>query len=428
MSRSADLFRAARLVIPSGVTSPVRHFEPYPFFVKRADGCHMWDEDGRRITDLCCGYGALLLGHRRREIVDAAAAQLGRGTLYCAPTEAETDLAEMISGNYPSVDKVRLLNTGGEATMTAIRLARGHTGRDKILKFEGCYHGAHDSVLVGAGSGAAHYGVPASAGVPEDTSKNTLVAEYNDDGGVEDVISKNSDELACVIVEPIMANMGLILPNPGFLERLRRLTRQNGILLIFDEVVTGFRVSPGGAQQHYNVMPDITTMAKALGNGFGLAAVGGRADVMDLLAPGGPVYQASTFAGNPVGVAAALASVRTMNGLQDAMYARLERLGARLARAVGDLASSHGIPHTTSQIGSMMQIFFTDADKVRNNADALRCDRERFKIMCREMLRRGVFVAPSQFEVAFISNAHASEDIDAVIGAYDAGLGAVRGS
>lgn len=424
MQESKKYFDAAKKVMPSGVTSPVRYFEPYPFFVKKADGCHMWTEDGQKLTDMCCGYGALLLGHRRKEIISSVASQLRRGTLYCAPTQQETELAKLIAGNYASIDKVRLVNTGGEATMTAIRLARGYTRRDKILKFDGCYHGAHDPVLVGAGSGASHYGVPSSAGVPHDAAKNTLVAEYNDSDAMEHIITKNADALACVIVEPIMANMGLVLPRPGFLQKLRKATRQNGIVLIFDEVVTGFRMAPGGAQQHYGIKPDITTMAKAMSNGFGMAAVGGSKKIMDCLAPEGQVYQASTFAGNPVSVSAAIASIKVINKIKDTMYARLAKHCKEMAKAISDAATSYGIPHATSHVGSMMQIFFTDTktDVIKNNADALRCDKKRFQAFAARMLKRGVFISPSQFEVAFVSNAHTGQDIKKVTDAYDASL------
>lgn len=425
MSRSHKLHAEAKKVIPSGVTSPIRYFEPHPFFVKRADGCHMWDADGSKILDMCCGYGALLLGHRRREVMDAAAAQLRRGTLYCAPTVQETELACMIAANFPSMEKTRLVNTGGEATMTAIRLARGHTKKSKILKFQGCYHGAHDSVLVGAGSGATHYGIPTSAGVPAKSAKETLVAEYNDYDGVERMIKKRSGEIACVIVEPVMANIGLVPPLPNFLRRLRRLTRQNNIMLIFDEIVTGFRMSPGGAQQHYGIRPDITTLAKALGGGFAIAAVGGGKDVMEQLSPSGPVYQASTFGGNPVAVSAAIASVKTINRIKNGMYHRLERLCSRLSRAVGDMATDRQIPHWINSATSMMQIFFTDG-RVNDNAGAMGSDTARFQIMFREMLARNVFVAPSQFEVVFLSNAHTNDDVSRAIEAYDAGLVAVK--
>lgn len=424
MQESKRHFDAAKKVMPSGVTSPVRYFEPYPFFVKKADGCHMWTADRQKLTDMCCGYGALLLGHCRKEIISSVTSQLRRGTLYCAPTQKETELAKLIAGNYASIDKVRLVNTGGEATMTAIRLARGYTKRDKILKFDGCYHGAHDSVLVGAGSGASYYGVPSSAGVPHDTAKNTLVAKYNDSDAMEHVITKNADALACVIVEPIMANMGLVLPRTGFLQKLRKITRQNGIVLIFDEVVTGFRMAPGGAQQYYGIKPDITTMAKAMSNGFGIAAVGGSKKIMDCLAPQGQIYQASTFAGNPVSVGAAIASIKIINRLKDTMYARLAKNCKEMAEAIDDAATSYGIPHTTSHIGSMMQIFFTDAkaDTIQNNADALKCDKKKFQAFAARMLRRGVFIPPSQFEVAFVSSAHASQDIKNVTDAYVASL------
>jgi len=425
-STSKKRFEKAKLVIPSGVTSPVRYFEPYPFFVKKADGCHMWDTRSRKLVDMCNGYGALLLGHRRREIMRAVAKQMKRGTIYCAPTAQETELACMISENFPSIDTVRFVNTGGEATMTAIRLARGYTKRDKILKFQGCYHGAHDAVLVEAGSGAAHYGIPTSDGIPEQSTTNTLVSEYNDYGGVEQLVRDNPDSIACAIIEPVMANMGLILPQDDFLQRLRKITRQHGILLIFDEVVTGFRVSSGGAQSHYNVRPDITTLGKALGNGFGIAAVGGDRKVMDLLAPGGPVYQASTFAGNPVATSAAIASMKVMGRLKEKMYTRLERLCTGLARIVGDIATDYGIPHRINSIASMMQIFFTDAGEVRDHRGALKADAARFQIMFKKLLEEGVFIAPSQFEVAFLSNAHEDHDIDMVAAAYDKGIKAVR--
>ncbi len=424
MTTSSARFKQAKKVIASGVTSPVRYFEPYPFFVKRSDGCYMWTEDKQKITDMCCGYGALLLGHRRKEIIDAAAAQLKQGTLYCAPTQKETELATLITNSYPSIDKVRLVNTGGEATMTAIRIARGHTKKDKILKFDGCYHGAHDSVLVGAGSGATQYGIPASKGVPKKTARDTLVTEYNDIDGLEHIIEKNADDIACVIIEPIMANMGLVLPKKGFLQKLRKITKQHGIILIFDEVVTGFRMSPGGAQQYYNVKPDITTIAKAMSNGFGIAAVGGDKKLMEYLAPNGPVYQASTFAGNPVSVSAAIASIKTVNKLKNTMYVKLEKNCKHMAKAIDDTATTYGIPHVTNYIGSMMQIFFTEkTNTIQNNADALQCDKKKFQAFSTHLLQKhNVFVAPSQFEVAFLSNAHTTQDIERVTHAYEATL------
>ena len=424
LSKSRHLFERARAVIPSGVNSPVRYFEPYPLFVKQSDGCHIWDADGRQITDFCNGYGALLLGHRRQEIIRAVTAQLDRGTLYCAPTEQETVLSEMIIGNYPSVEMVRLVNTGGEATMTAIRLARGYTKKNKIVKFEGCYHGAHDSVLVKAGSGAAHNGISVSEGGLDEVSRNTLVAQYNNYADLEGIINGN-DDIAAVIIEPIIANMGLILPEKNFLEDVRKITRQNGIVLIFDEVVTGFRVSPGGAQEYFGVRPDITTMAKALGNGFAIAAVGGKRDIMEQLAPSGRVYQASTFAGNPIAVSAAIASLRTINRLKGRMYPKLERNCQRFSRAVGDIATDYGIPHQINSASSMMQIFFSD-EPVTDYATAMNADAGRFKRLFGALLKDGVFIAPSQFEVVFFSSAHAARDLNHAIEAYRSGLDAVR--
>ena len=299
MTNSKKLFNIAKKIIPSGVNSPVRYFEPYPFFTKKANGAYIWDVDHNRYIDFCNGYGALLLGHRRKEIINAVSDQLSKGTLYCTPTEAEIELSKLIIENFPSIDKVRLMNTGGEATMTAIRLARGFTKKKKIIKFEGCYHGAHDSVLVKAGSGSAHNGISISDGGLDEVSKNTLVVQYNNIEDLEKTIKKNKD-IAGVIVEPILANMGLISPQKNFLYDLRKITTQNNIPLIFDEVVTGFRVAPGGAQEHFGIKPDITTIAKALSNGFTISAVGGRKEIMDLLSPDGKVYQASTFAGNPI--------------------------------------------------------------------------------------------------------------------------------
>ena len=424
MSKSKNLFERAKAVMPSGVNSPVRYFEPYPFFVRRSDQCYMWDADGRQITDFCNGYGALLLGHRRKEIMRAVAAQMDCGTLYCVPTEQETMLSEMIMGNYPSVEMVRLVNTGGEATMTAIRLARGYTKKNKIIKFEGCYHGAHDSVLVKAGSGAAHNGISVSEGGLDEVSRNTLVAQYNNYADLEAIIN-GDDDIAAVIIEPIIANMGLILPEKNFLEQVKKITRQNGIVLIFDEVVTGFRVSPGGAQEYFGVRPDITTMAKALGNGFAIAAVGGRQDIMENLAPSGRVYQASTFAGNPIAVSAAIASIKTINQLKGRMYSKLEKNCEMISRAIGDIATDYGIPHQINSISSMMQIFFSEKP-VTDYATAVSADAEKFKQLFAALLKDGVFVAPSQFEVVFLSNAHAGRDLNHAIEAYRSGLDAVR--
>ena len=408
------MYRRAADAMPGGVNSPVRHYKPYPFFAARSEGCHIWDEDGNRLTDMCNGYGSMLLGHRHPDVVGAVQDQLEKGTLYCVPTDAETVLSNLIRQNYPSIEMVRMVNTGSEATMTAVRLARGHTKRPKIVTFEGGYHGAHDSVLVRAGSGSAT--LPASAGTLPQTTEQTLVARYNDLDGFADIAESRQD-IAGVIVEPVMANMGLILPESGFLEGLRRITKQQDIVLIFDEVVTGFRLSAGGAQGRFSVRPDITTLAKALGNGFAAAAVGGRRDIMENLAPAGTVYQASTFAGNPVATAAATSSVRAMNRLGPDLYDRLEGYGSKIAAAIDDEATDRHIPHRTHHMASMLQVFFSE-EEVRDYSSAKRSDGERFGRLFRGLLERGVFVPPSQFETAFLSAAMTDEDVEQIIRAY----------
>ena len=424
MSESRRLFSKAKKIIPSGVNSPVRYFEPYPFFVKKSQGSYIWDADGTRLIDFCNGYGALLLGHRRKEIIDSVSKQLTKGTLYCAPTEQEIELSQLIIGNFPSMDKVRLVNTGSEATMTAIRLARGFTKRKKIIKFEGCYHGAHDSVLVKAGSGQAHHGISVSAGGLEEISKNTLVVPYNNSEELEKVIKKNKD-IAGVIIEPILANMGLILPEKNFLQDVRKITKENKIPLIFDEIVTGFRVSPSGAQKHFGIKPDMTTLAKALSNGFAIAAVGGKKEIMDNLTPGGNVYQASTFAGNPIAVSAAISSIKTMNKIKKDLYPKLERYCARFARAIDDIATDMRIPHQINFAASMMQIFFTK-DPVLDSISCKKADSKKFNKLFQVLLKNKIFIAPSQFEVVFFSNAHSSRDLNQALDAYHLGLKAVK--
>ena len=424
MSKSKKLFNDAKKVIPSGVNSPVRYYDPYPFFVKKSQGSHLWDEDNNRLVDFCNGYGALLLGHRRKEIISAVLHQLKNGTLFGTPSSIEIKLSKLIIGNFSSIQKVRLVNTGAEATMTAIRLARGFTKKKKIIKFEGCYHGSYDSVLVKAGSGAAHHGISVSEGGLKEISSNTLVVQYNNSDELEAVIKKHKD-IACVIVEPILANMGLILPENNFLKNLRQITKENNTPLIFDEIVTGFRVSPGGAQSHFGIKPDLTTLGKALGNGFTIAAVGGRKDIMDQLTPGGKVYQASTFAGNPVSVSAAISSITTMNKLKNKLYSRLERYCALLAKAIDDIATDMKIPHQINFTASMFQIFFTNKPVI-NYKSAMKSDLKKFQKLFSALLQKGIFVAPSQFEVVFLSTAHTKSDFNDALNAYQYALKMVK--
>ena len=424
MSKSKEQFSKAKKVIPSGVNSPVRYFEPYPFFVKKSDKSYIWDVDNKKYIDFCNGYGALLLGHRRKEIITAVSNQLRDGTLYGTPSVQEIELSKLIIGNYPSIDKVRLVNTGGEATMTAIRLARGFTKKKKIIKFEGCYHGAHDSMLVKAGSGSAHNGISISDGVLEDFSKNTLVVPYNDSAELEKVIRKNKD-VAGVIVEPILGNMGLILPEPLFLKDLRKITKQNDVPLIFDEIITGFRISEGGAQKIFGIKPDITTLGKSLGNGFTISAVGGKKEIMNQLAPGGKVYEASTFAGNPVSVAAGIASIKTINKIKNQIYPKLERINALFTKAIDDIATDLRIPHQINFTASIFQIFFTNTPVV-DAKTAKMADAKKFNKLFKVLLKNGIFVAPSQFEVAFFSTAHTNSDLNKALDAYQLALKAVK--
>ena len=424
MASSKNLFARAKKFIPSGINSPVRYYDPYPFFVKKAKGSMIYDVDGNRYLDYCNAYGALLLGHGRKEIITDVKNQLEKGTLYCAPTEIEVDLSELISKNFPSMNKVRLVNTGSEATMTAIRLARGFTKKKKIIKFEGCYHGAHDYVLVKAGSGAAHIGIPVSEGSLDEVSKNTLVVQYNNSEELQSLVEKE-DDVAAVIVEPVLANMGLVLPAKNFLNDIRKITQEKNIVLIFDEVVTGFRMSPGGAQKYFSIKPDVTTLGKALGNGFPIAAVGGKSEIMDMLSPEGKVYQASTYAGNPVSVTAGVSSIKTMNKLQSKLYPKLEKNCTKLVSAIHDMASDMKIPHQINSISSMFQIFFTD-DKVVDYSSAKKADMLKFKKLFETLLKNKVFVAPSQFETVFLSYAHSTDDIKDTISSYEKALQAVK--
>ena len=406
------------------MNSPVRYIEPYPFFVKRSQGSSLWDEDGKKYLDFCNGYGSLLLGHTRKEIINSVSSQLKKGTLYTTPTLQEIELSKLIIKNFPSIQKVRTVNTGAEATMTAIRLARGYTKKKKIIKFEGCYHGAYDTVLVKAGSGSAHNGISISDGGLDEVSKNTLVAPYNNSGALETILAKNKD-VAGLIIEPVLANMGLVLPEKNFLADVRKMTKQYDVPLIFDEVVNGFRISEGGAQKLFKVKPDLTTLGKALGNGFTIAAVGGKKEIMDQLSPGGKVYQASTFAGNPVSVTAAVSSIKTINKIKNKLYSKLERMCKMMVEEIDDLASDYHIPHTINSISSMFQIFFTSQQVIDYNT-AKKSNTKKFQRLFSNLLKNGVFIAPSQYETVFLSDAHTDIDITKALGAYGMSLKAVK--
>lgn len=400
--KSLKLFERASRLMVKGVNSPIRYFEPYPFFVKRARGCKVYDLDNNSYIDYCMGYGALLLGHAFKEVIDAVEAQLAKGSLYCMPTEYEVELAELLNRCIPSAETIRLVNTGMEATYHAIRIARAYTKRRKIVRFDGCYHGSHDYTL--ARVYASRDEMLASA-ILDGVASNTIVVPYNNIEALRDVMQREGDDVAAVIVEPVMANAGLILPENGYLAGLSNVCREHGSLLIFDEVVTGFRLALGGAQEYYGVKPDIATFAKAMANGFVIACIAGRRDVMSVLAPEGKLYQGSTFAGNPVSVTAALATIRYLIKHRS-LYRIMERRCSKLADAIRDLLHDNGFEARVHNIASMLQVFFT-GNEVRDHATARASNAESFKSYFRALLRHGIFIPPSQFEVCFLSLAHA---------------------
>lgn len=420
-TRSEELFERAKKVLPSGVNSPVRAFKPYPFFVKGAKGSRLYSVDGDSYIDYCMAYGPLILGHSFESVLDAAREQLEKGTLYGAPTENEVNFAELISKLFPCMEMLRLVNSGTEATMHAIRLARGFTGKKKIIKFEGCYHGAHDYVLVKAGSGATSFGAPDSLGIPEETTQNTIVLPYNNYPALEEVIKRESHDIAAVIVEPVIGNAGVILPNDDYLNRLRRLTDDYDILLIFDEVITGFRLALGGAQERYRIKPDMTTLGKILGGGFPIAAFGGRKEIMQHLSPLGKVYQAGTFSGNPLSVSTGYAVLQTLHKNQDEIYPKLERNCEELKKVLVDLTSTYHIEAQVNSIASMFQIFFA-SNPITDYVTAKSSDTKKFSIYFRELLKQGVFIPPSQFETCFLSTAHSKDDLESTIEAFDNAL------
>ncbi len=422
MPISEDLYKRACRVIPGGVNSPVRAFrriERAPFFVTEAHGAHLKDADGREYIDYVGTWGPAILGHAPECVVQAVQQAAQKGLSFGTPTPAEVDMAETICRLVPSIQKVRMTSSGTEATMSAIRLARGFTGRSRIIKFAGCYHGHSDSLLVAAGSGALTHGEPDSAGVPRDVAALTLVLPYNDENAVRQAFKKYRGEIACIIVEPYPGNAGFFLPRPGYLEFLRDITAQHGALLIFDEVMTGFRLSPSGVQGLHGITPDLTTLGKVIGGGLPVGAFGGRADIMDCISPLGPVYQAGTLSGNPLAMAAGLAQLRELERID--AWSRLESLGARLEDGVSKILHDAHLPYVFKRCGSMFCLFFT-ADDVVDLQSAQKTDFNIFRRYFLRMLDQGIFVAPSPFETGFISTAHSEADIDATLHALSHAL------
>jgi glutamate-1-semialdehyde 2,1-aminomutase len=418
MTRSHDLFLEAQTHIPGGVNSPVRAFRGVggdPVFFKSSKGAYIVDEDDKRYVDYVGSWGPMIVGHSHPEVLKAVSDTIQNGLGFGAPTRIETVMADKVCDIVPSVEMVRMVSSGTEATMSAIRLARGFTGRDKIVKFEGCYHGHADSLLVKAGSGALTLGVPTSPGVPAALASETITLTYNDIDSVKQAFADVGKDVACIIVEPVAGNMNCIPPVPGFLEGLREICDEYGSVLIFDEVMTGFRVSLGGAQQHYGITPDLTTLGKVIGGGLPVGAFGGKKEIMEHIAPLGPVYQAGTLSGNPVSMAAGLKTLELLQapGFHDG----LSKMAARLCDGLRERAQAAGIPLTTNQVGGMFGFFFTDADSVSNFAQVSACDIERFQKFFHGMLDQGVYLAPSAYEAGFVSAAHGEAEIDATLDA-----------
>ncbi|MCQ4153065.1 MAG: glutamate-1-semialdehyde 2,1-aminomutase [Archaeoglobi archaeon] len=414
--KSSRLYKEAIELMPGGVSSPVRAFKPNPFYVSKAAGSKLFDVDGNEFIDYCLAYGALILGHANPEVKDALKEQLERGWLYGTPIELEVKYAKLIRKFYPSIEMLRFVNTGSEATMSALRLARGFTGKDKIVKIEGSFHGSHDAVLVKAGSGATTFGVPNSAGVPSDFVKNTLQVPFNDTEKLSELLEKNKD-VACVIMEPVMGNSALIIPEGDYLKEVRRITKENDVLLIFDEIITGFRLSLGGAQECYGVKPDITTLGKIAGGGFPIGIYGGRKEIMSRVSPSGDVYQAGTFSGNPMSLIAGYTTVKILE--RDRIVERTAEKTKKLCCGIRDLLNDkEGIE--LGQISSMFCIYFGKTPK--NYHEALRLNKEAYMNFFRKLLEHGVFFPPSQFESCFMSYAHTEEDIERTIEAFSSAI------
>ena len=410
--KSLQAFLRAKKVIPGGVNSPVRAFKAvgrHPLFIERGAGARIWDIDGNCYLDYVASWGPLIAGHAHPEVVEAIKKAAEKGTSYGAPTEIETDLAEEVLKAYTSMDMVRMVNSGTEATMSALRLARGATGRTKIVKFEGCYHGHADALLIKAGSGALTFGVPDSPGIPVQTASTTISAQYNDLDGLRDIFVHEGEDIAAVILEPVTGNMGVVLPEPGFLSGLRELTAEYGSLLIFDEVMTGFRVSYGGVQEHYKIDPDLTCLGKIIGGGLPVGAYGGKRKFMELIAPSGPVYQAGTLSGNPLAMAAGMAILKLLQ--KPGVYDDLGKRTFRLADGIKRLAQAAGLPLAVNMIGAMFSVFFT-AENVRDFRSACTSNGDIFARYFRGMLERGIYLAPSQYEAVFLSIVHTDDDVD----------------
>lgn len=420
MTQSASLYQQAQKIIPGGVNSPVRAFNGVggsPLFIERADGAYIFDADGKEYIDYVGSWGPMILGHNHPDIRDAVIEAAQRGLSFGAPTAVEIQMAELVSELVPSMEQLRMVNSGTEATMSAIRLARGYTSRDKIIKFEGCYHGHSDGLLVKAGSGALTLGQPSSPGVPEDFAKHTLTARFNDLDSVKALFAANPDQIACIIVEPVAGNMNCVPALEGFHQGLREICDQEGAVLIFDEVMTGFRVALGGAQAHYQVKPDLTTLGKVIGGGMPVGAFGGKKEIMQYIAPTGPVYQAGTLSGNPVAMAAGLTCLTLLR--QQGNEQRLADITSQLAQGFKTLANQYHIPLLVHQVGGMFGFFFTEQSEVTCYEDVARCDSERFKRFFHLMLEQGVYLAPSAFEASFVSLAHGEKEIAATLKAAE---------
>lgn len=419
-SKSEQLFLRAQKSIPGGVNSPVRAFKAVggiPRFMKKADGPYIWDADDNKYIDYVQSWGPMILGHNNAQIRNAVIDAAQNGLSFGAPTEAEIIMAESVTRLVPSMEMVRMVNSGTEATMSAIRLARGYTGKNKLVKFEGCYHGHADALLVKAGSGALTLGVPSSPGVPADVAQHTLTVEYNNLDSVEETFRTHGDDIACIIVEPVAGNMNCIPPVAGFLEGLRNICDTYGAVLIFDEVMTGFRVAKGGAQARYNIQPDLTCLGKVIGGGMPVGAFGGKREILEHIAPTGPVYQAGTLSGNPVAMAAGLAALSQLD--DDAMYEEIFTQTAALAAGFEDIAKRHGIALSTNVAGSMFGLFFTDIERVTNYTQAINCNQAQFKTFYHGMLEQGVYLAPASYEAGFVSKLHTADVIEKTLQAAD---------